>query len=560
MLSYARMENVIFTGIGGLGIFIYGMLQLSDGLQKLAGSRLRKIIRSLTGNRIKGILFGAGATSILQSSSITTVMLVGLLNAGVMTLPQSIGVIYGANIGTTITAQIIAFNISEYSFLMIAIGLFMTLFTSSQKVKFIGQVLVSLGFVFLGLKFMKDACAPLRSSETVMHFTASLSQHPVLAILCGIVFTIMVQSSSASIGVTIAMASTGLIDFTAALYILMGDNIGTTVTAWLASIKGSLASRRMALVHTLFNIIGATYIGILIYSGIYAPFIDWITPSAISNDTVARHIANAHTVFNVLNAIVLFPAIGFFVWISEKIFHGEEHVVTGDAKFLDKHLFETPEVAIEQVRKEIHHMLSISRDSFETASKAYLNNDKKLIKKVHNLESAVDNLQQEITRYLVKLFGRSVSPDISNRLPSLLHSINDIERISDHAENVADLVEKRSDGISSLSQKARAELQNAFQHTDQMFDDTAKVLESGDEAASQRILQAEDKLDEIKKKCIANHVERLKKRECHPLAGLVFVDYLNNVEKIGDHLNNVALAASAHFAYDKGREKIEAAS
>jgi len=545
------IERVIFYSVGGLGIFLYGMTYLSDGLQKLASSRMRNVIRAFTSNPTKGILVGAGVTSIVQSSSVTTVMLVGLLNAGVMTLKQSIGVVYGANIGTTITAQIIAFKITHYALPMIAIGFLMSKLISKKKIQFTGQVVIALGFIFLGLKFMKDAFSFMKESEAVMEFCASLSVDPFLAIAVGAVLTVIIQSSSASIGIVIVMATTGLIDLTAALYILLGTNIGTTITAWIASIGSVIAARRMALVHSLFNITGACYFGYLIHSGFYEHFVNWITPGVLTTDNIARHIANAHTAFNIANTVILFPVIGLLGWIAMKVIRGEDQAVTGEAKFIDDHLLDTPEIAMQQVGKEIHHMATIANQGFEKSCMAYLQNKPKLAQEVNQLEGAVDSLQQDITRYLVKIFGRSLSPDLSNRLPSLLHSVNDIEKVSDHAESIARLAIKRSESKYDLSPAAQQELTEIYNHALSMFNKTNLLLESGDMSLGQEIFIEEDKIDELKKKNLANHIERLKDKSCHPLAGLGYVGFLNHVEKIGDHLTNVTSAATHHFFYDE---------
>jgi len=543
------IQNVIFFSTGGLGIFLYGMTRLSDGLQKLAGSRLRNFIRAFTSNRLKGLLVGAGVTSVIQSSSVTTVMLIGLLNAGVMTLKQSIGVVYGANIGTTITAQIIAFKITHYALPMIAVGFLMTLLSRSPKTQYVGQVLLSLGFIFLGLKFMKDAFAPLKSSHAVMEFCAGLSQQPVLAILIGTILTIIVQSSSASIGITIAMATTGLIDFTAALYIILGDNVGTTVTAWLASIGSSISARRMALVHSMFNVIGATYIGLLIHAGFYPRLVDFMTPGAVTTETIARHIANAHTLFNVFNAAVLFAAIPVFAWIAQKVFPGEEHGITGETKYLDPHLLDTPDIAVDQVGHEIHHMATVSSQAFEKACESFLQNDPKGYKEVSRLESAVDSLQQEITKYLVKIFGHSLSGDLSNRLPSLLHSVNDLEKISDYSENIAEATLKRRELNYPFSAEAVGEMREIYEQTRKMFNQTLILLETADPKLAKTVLIEEDAIDNLKRASLSHHIERLKNKKCHPMAGLGFMTFLNNVEKVADHLTNVTQAAVTRFAY-----------
>ncbi len=553
LLTYAPMElqAVIFNTIGGLAIFLYGMKNLSEGLQHLAGQKLRSSIRAMTSTHFHGLLVGAGVTMIVQSSSVTTIMLVGLLNASVMTLKQSVGVIFGANIGTTITAQIIAFKISKFALPMIAIGLGLNTFGRNAKLKFTGQVLISLSFIFIGLHYMEAAFRPLRESEAVMHFCAGLSTNPLLALLCGLVLTVIIQSSSASIGITIVMASTGLIDFNAALFILLGDNIGTTITAWIASIGSSLAARRMALVHTMFNITGAIYFGVLITSGIYPALIDKFTPGVLGPDTIARHIANAHSAFNILNAIILTPFAGVLAWIAIKVFKGDDTVLTGEPKFLDDHLLDTPEIAIEQVVKEMHHMSDLAHKNFTMACQAYLDDDDKKIKEVKTLENAVDALQQDITRYLVKLFSQHQASALSNQLPSLLHSVNDLEKISDHAESIAKLVEKRRDSKYTLSDSAIVELKEIFESADKMFEHTTKLLDKSDRSLVSTILIEEDKVDELKRTHIANHIARLNEKTCHPLAGLAFVAFINHVEKVGDHLKNIATAADNHFTYDE---------
>lgn len=489
---------------------------------------------------------------IIQSSSVTTVMLVGLLNAGVMTLTQSVGVIFGANIGTTITAQIIAFNITKYSLPFVAIGLTLSTMSKNTTLKFSGQVFTSLAFIFLGLMFMKNACEPLRESTAVMEFCANLSQHPILAILCGLVLTVIIQSSSASIGITIIMAQTGLIEFPVALYILLGDNIGTTVTAWMAAIGSCLAARRMALIHTLFNVIGAIYFAILISTGFYPMVIDKITPGIINVDTIARHIANAHSLFNITNAILLTPFAGILSWIALKTFKGEDAQPTGEPKFIDDRLLATPEVAVDQVIKEIHHMAVLAERSFSSACNSFLKVDVKLAKEVKTLERAVDELQQEITRYLVKLFGKHSDETLSNRLPSLLHSINDLEKISDHADSIAKLTLKREENTYTFSEEAQKDLTNIYGASIYMFELSKDHIENPLEETCKAIFIEEDRIDKLKKTAIGNHIERLKDKTCHPIAGLAFVAFINHVEKAADHLMNVTEAVKSGFVYDHG--------
>ena len=291
------MKNIIFGLIGGLGLFIFGMKYLSDGLQKVAGIKLRRILRSLTQNKLRGIMLGAVVTSIIQSSSVTTVMLIGLINAGIISLMQAASVIIGANIGTTITAQIIAFKVSQYALPAIAIGVIVMLVSPKKKVQFWGQVLFSFGIIFLGLSTMAGVMEPLKSMPVITNFFVELGKTPILAIILGTIFTVAVQSSSASIGMVLALASAGLVDFKTAVYLVLGDNIGTTITAWLASIGGTISAKRMACFHSAVKIFGVLYCAVLVQTNIFTNFVDFITPGAITTETISRHIANAHTVF-----------------------------------------------------------------------------------------------------------------------------------------------------------------------------------------------------------------------------------------------------------------------
>ena len=544
------MKDIIFGLIGGLGLFIFGMKYLSDGLQKVAGTRLRRILRSLTQNKFRGVLLGTVVTSIIQSSSVTTVMLVGLVNAGIVNLFQAASVVIGANIGTTITAQIIAFKISKYALPSIGIGVAMMLISKKKKTQFWGQVILSFGIVFLGLSTMSGVMKPLKDIPAVREFFVQLSHSPILSIFLGVVFTMAVQSSSASIGIVLSLASVGLIDFRAALFLVLGDNIGTTITAWLASIGGTTSAKRMACFHSFFNIIGVVYFAFLIHIGVYAKFIDAITPGAVNTATISRHIANGHTVFNVLNGLIFLFILNPVVRLTQRIIPGKDIYVDTEFKYLQDKLLSTPEIAVESAKKELIAMAEMVRKTIETAVEGFFKKDKKSIAHVQTQESAIDHLQHDITFYLAKLSSQNLSPALGIKLPPLLHSVNDLERISDHAVNVAELTEKVYADDLEFSNKAIAEMRNYFAKIEDMFDETLRAIEYGDAMAVERIMRYEEEANNMQKEYLNDHTQRLCQRKCNPHSALVFVDFINNLEKIADHLTNVTQASQRDFNFN----------
>ncbi len=550
------VKEVIFGLAGGLGLFLFGMKYLSDGLQKVAGTKLRRILRSLTQNRFRGVALGTIVTSIIQSSSVTTVMLVGLINAGIVSLMQGASVVIGANIGTTITAQIIAFKISKYALPALGIGVAMMLLARKKKMQFWGQVIFAFGMIFLGLATMSGVMKPLKDVPAVTDFFVSLSTNPVLSILLATFFTVAVQSSSASIGMVIALASVGLIDFTAALYLILGDNIGTTITAWLAAIGGSISARRMACFHSMFNIIGVTYFAILIHSGTFTHLIDIITPGAVTTETIARHIANGHTFFNLFNAFVFLGIMGPVVRLIQRIIPGKDMYISTEFKYLQDKLLSTPEIAIESAKKELLAMAAMVKQTLKTAVDGFFARDKKSIPHVQTQENAIDHLQHDITFYLAKLATQQLTPNLGSQLPPLLHSINDFERISDHAVNIAELTEKAYADNLNFSNKALAEMRTLYAKVEDMFNDTIEAVKQGDTThATDRVLQQEGEVNMLQVEYLSRHSQRLCERKCNPLCALIYVDFVNNLEKMADHLTNIAQAARGDFLFQNDIDK-----
>lgn len=541
-------QNILFGVVGGLGMFLFGMRLLSDGLQLVASRKLKQIILMFTNKPVVGIMSGCLLTALIQSSSATTVMTIGFVNSGIMLLRQAIGVVIGANIGTTVTAQIIAFKISKYALPAIGIGAVLYLFSKSKKNQSWGQVILGFGILFLGLTTMGAVLKPLKDSEAAKSFFINLGSNPFLGIMIGTAVTVIVQSSSASIGLVIALASNGLIDFQAAVYLILGDNIGTTITAWLASIGTNISSKRVALAHSMFNLIGAAYFAILTKSGLFIPFVDYITPGPITTETIARNIANAHTLFNVANAIVFLPFIGLMEKMVKFMIKGEEEIST-DPRYLEKHLLDSPEIAISQSKKEILRMLKLSKVAVKKASDGFFNRDRKMLKEVIKHEEAIDSLQSDITSYLVEVSKSNLTVEQSEQLPPLLHSVNDIEKIGDHAENIMRVAQRSIDEKMKFSEQGLVRIQKMYKNVNEMFGILIEAFENDAPAMVKNLFKVEAKLNTLYKDMNKEQIFYIQQGKDYVMPGLVFLDLLNNFEKIGDHLTNVAEAVTSHFRY-----------
>ena len=544
------MQEIIFGIIGGLGLFLFGMKLLSEGFQKLAGTKLRQILKFLTNKAIIGVLTGAVVTGIIQSSSATTVMVVGFVNAGLLALKQAIGVIMGANIGTTVTAQIIAFKIDQYALPAIGLGFALFILAKRKTWKFWGQVLLGFGLLFLGLFIMKQVLVPLKDNPLTKQILISFSTNPLLGILAGAIITAIIQSSSATVGLIMAMAFNGLLSFPACICLILGADIGTTITAQLASIGTNRTARRAAWAHTLFNVIGVAYMLIFVYNGWFVRFIEFITPG----DNILRHIANAHVVFKLFNTVAFLPFIGLLEKVCFWVVPGEIEELPAEPKFLEKHLLNTPPVALDQATKELVRMTQVAQNALHCAMEGFFSRNSRLLDKVASQEEAVDNLQREITQYLVEISQRSLTPQESEKLPALLHSVNDIERIGDHAENLQELAERAVEEKLPFSQYAIDELHLMYNEINAMVEEVKLALQDGNKEAAQKALARENTLNRLQAELRQNHIQRLSEGGCFVLSGIIFLDFINNLEKIGDHLTNVAQAVMGSFQWDDIRK------
>jgi len=545
------VRELVFGLIGGLGLLLFGMMLMSEGLQKVAGAKLKQVLKFLTDKSIVGVLVGTIVTAIIQSSSATSVMMIGFVNAGLMTLRQAIGVIMGANIGTTITAQLIAFQLDKYALPAIGIGFGLMFFGKQKRLKFWGQVLLGFGLLFFGLVVIKQVFAPLKDMPQVSDFFVRFSSNPLLGILAGVLITLILQSSSAVVGFIMALALVGVIDFTTAISAMLGSNIGTTVTAQLASIGTSIPSRRTAMAHTIEKTIGVLIVLPFVYTGAFQRLVDVITPGIVTDGNIMRHVANAHTMFNVSCTMIFLPFIPLIAKIATFLVPGEVELDHAQPKYLEEHLLATPSIAIDQSVKEIVGMLDLSKLAVNEAMRSFFDKDPNLLKKVSKKEDAIDNLQSEITGYVVKISQGDLTPEESEKLPVLLHSVNDVERIGDHAENLAELAERAIEEKLPFSDTAIGELKDIYREVDSMMEDVKEAFFSQRPDCAKRALAREDKINKLQLQLRGNHIRRLNERRCVPLSGVIFLDFVNNLEKIGDHLTNIAQAICGSLQYDK---------
>ena len=533
--------NTLFTIInllGGLGLFLYGMNMMGDGLENAAGDKLKGIFDKLTSNPVKGVLTGTIVTAIIQSSSATTVMVVGFVNAGLMNLYQAVAVIMGANIGTTITAQLITFKFNNFAPIFLAIGACMVLFARKRKAKEIGNIILGFGILFLGLNLMSSSMAPLKESDIFNNMILRLEGHTILGVLIGTIMTAVLQSSSASTGILVALAQAGTLPLSVAIPILLGNNIGTCVTALISSIGTSRTAKKAALLHLIIKIIG-TIIFLIIPMSVVTSMVLAISPTG-GDAAVAKQIANAHTLFNVVNTIILLPFIKHLVAFVNKLLPGEDERDVAGLMYIDDRLLETPAIAFGQTTNEIIRMAEKSKENLEIAMTAFENADEELIEKVYQNEKIINILNHDITRYLVKLSNSELSEEQKVCVATYFHVVNDIERIGDHAENIADLTSERITKALQISEEAFNELKNMFNYTTKALEMSIECFKDYDNVKVDNVRVLEDRIDALEKDLRISHIRRLNSGICDAVVGAVFLDLISNLERVGDHSMNIA--------------------
>ncbi len=535
------MESLflIINLLGGLGVFLFGMKIMGDGLENLAGEKLKGIFDKITSNPLKGVATGAIVTAIIQSSSAVTVMVVGFVNAGIMNLSQAAYVIMGANIGTTITAQLITFDFDAIVPLFIAIGAFLVLFTKKKNFKELGHIILGFGVLFLGLTLMSDAMSPLRESPVFTKLILSLKGHVLLSLLLGIGMTAIIQSSSAVTGILVALASVGSIPIDVAIPVLYGTNIGTCVTALISCLGTTKTAKKAALIHLFFNVIGSVIFLIPPVSNLLLTTVTTLTPG-VAGGVVAKQIANAHTIFNVINTILILPFTKYLVSLVNFLLPGKDEEEVDGVKYIDDRLLETPTIAFGQVTNEIIRMGTLAKENIETALKGFTDNNEDSINKVYRIETLINTLETDITKYLVKLSNSDIGEEQRTTIAAYFHAVNDIERIGDHAENIADLAKNKLSRKVKFSKDAIDELKvmvniciEALEHSIECFSDY-----SDKKALDVRAL--EEKIDTLEKDLKRSHIRRLNNGTCDAFVGTIFLDLISNLERVGDHAVNIA--------------------
>ncbi|MCA1036240.1 Na/Pi cotransporter family protein [Bacillus infantis] len=534
-----NIQQMLFEFLGGLGIFLYGIKFMGDGLQKSAGDKLRDILDKFTTNPVMGVLAGIIVTILIQSSSATTVITVGLVSAGFMTLRQAIGVIMGANIGTTVTAFIIGIDVGEYALPIIALGSIMLFFFKNKKVHNAGQIVFGFGALFYGLELMSGGMKPLRGLEAFHDLTVNMSSNPILGVVVGTLFTVIVQSSSATIGILQGLFSENLINLDAALPVLFGDNIGTTITAVLAAIGASVAARRAAAVHVLFNLIGTTIFLILLHP--FNLLISALQDKLSLNPEMT--IAFAHGIFNASNTLIQLPFVAALAFIVTKLIPGEDSVVDYKAKHLDPVFIEqSPSIALGQAKEEVLRMGSFAVKGLEETNLFLKTKLKKHSDSTYQLEEAINNLDRKITDYLINLSTSSLSENESEEHTVLMDTVRDIERIGDHFENIIELIEYQQANKVKITESAMNDLEDMFALTISTVKESLESLDHNDKEAARHVVKKEEEIDKMERKLRKQHIIRMNEGTCTGQAGIVYVDIISNLERIGDHAVNIAEA------------------
>jgi phosphate:Na+ symporter len=564
------IKDMIFGTVGGLGLFLFGMGLMSDGLKKVAGQKLKSLLESLTRHRVIAVCVGALTTALIQSSSATTVMTVGFVNAGLLTLKQALCVVLGANIGTTITAGLVSvlavFKITNYALPVTGIGFLISVLGKTQKSRSIGQVMIGFGVLFLGIHFMKEGFNPLKDSQDVQEALIWLGHNPIFAVLAGTVITMLLQSSSASIAMIQMLAFQGAFgtDWSVVLQVtipyILGDNIGTTITAQLAALRSSRNARRTAMGHTIFNSIGVLYMLPLVWIGWYSHAVEWITPGHLGQATIMRHIFFAHFAFNVFNVIIFIPLIQILAAIVVKIIPITQAELAQKPVILEKHLLETPVIALEQAEREIIRMAEAAKKALELAVEGIIHDNRKKLVSVREIEDFIDTFQIEITSYLSTLSQVQLSDEVSVKLPVLLHTVNDLERVGDHAINIVEIAQRKIDQKLSFSGSALAEAERLRTEVSQMCDNIILALKNDDIKAAKSALAEETHLNKMQIDFRRSHVERMSNGICSAETGLIFIDLVDNIEKIGDHLTNIAQAIIGGLQWEGIKPKISTES
>ncbi len=547
------VEQILFYALGGLGIFLFGIKYMSEGLQNTAGDRLRVFLEKGTRTPLRGVITGTLVTALIQSSSGTTVLTVGLVNAGLLSLRQAIGVIMGANIGTTMTAYLIGFKLEKYALPIIAAGVLLLFFIKNKKIANLGQIVFGFGMLFYGMEVMGKGLKPLKDWDLFINLMSNVENNALLGVLIGTVFTVIVQSSSATIGVLQELAEQGAVTYYQAAPILFGDNIGTTVTALLASIGTTVAARRAALTHTLFNISGTAIFLPLFILGIFPELIRLATNNLFvflpgfegtwETLNIKMKIAQTHGMFNITNTLIQLPFISYLAWAVTKLVPGPDAQFVMEPRFLEPRLLSNPSVALGQAKLEILRMGRHAKEFFNQSVQFFFNPGRKDLNPMYleQKEELINRLEANITDYVVKLStGQKMSEAQSNYASTLLQAVGDLERIGDHADNIVELAIYSKEKNIAFSEEAQASIRSMAELTEETLGMALAALENSDRALARKVIKNEVIIDNLEKEFRYGHIMRLNEGTCSGFEGSVFLDMLSNMERIGDHSVNIA--------------------
>lgn len=533
--------SIILSMAGGLGLFLFGMRVMSDSIEKVAGAKLRRILEIFTTNRFSGMIVGIVFTGIIQSSSACTAMVVSFVNAGLMNLYQAAGVIFGANIGTTVTSQLVSFNLSAYAPVILLVGVLAAMFCKKDKIKKFADIIIGFGVLFLGLSTMSASMAGMKEVPEVVNLMGSLKT-PFVATLMGLVLTTIIQSSSVTVSIVLLLANQDLLSLHISLYIILGCNIGACTTALLASMAGKKDAKRAALIHFWFNVIGTALLYVILFV-LEEPVMKMIW--AVSSDK-GRFVANAHTIIKIFQVVVLFPFSNAIVRLSCLCVPGEDKKVnyreSYQLKYIGDKVVFNPATAVVEVIKELDRMASLASENLTRAMNALVTLDEEDIAEVYEVEKNINFLNHAITDYLVKINQTTLPIEDLKSIGALFHVVNDIERIGDHAENVADAARQRKETGVTISKEAQKELGDLLEMVTRLIRYSIDMFARSDESHMKDVIALEDQVDAKEKEMQKSHVQRLTRGECSPEAGMMFSDIASGLERVADHATNIAFA------------------
>jgi phosphate:Na+ symporter len=543
-------QQMVFYALGGLAFFLFGVKYMSDALQNVAGDKLHSFLEKGTKTPLRGVLLGTLITAIIQSSSGTTVLTVGLVNSGLLTLRQAIGVIMGANIGTTVTAYLIGFKLEHYALPILAVGVFLLFFFKNKKVTNVGQVLFGLGLLFYGIETMGKGLKPLKEMDFFINLMVNIGDHTLLGVLVGTIFTGLVQSSSATIGVLQELAYQGAITYNQAVPILFGDNIGTTVTTLLASVGTSVAARRTALTHSMFNLLGTLIFLPLFMLGIFPEMVRLFTnyicfflpgfEGTWEVLNIKMQLAQTHGVFNISNTLIQLPFVSVLAVLVTKFVPGEDVFANFAPQYLEPRLLTNPPVALGQAGREVIRMGNLAKQSLGHAATYFFMELKTEAEKASQIETVINNLQRKITDYIVKISAKKLAEEDNNYAYMYVQAIIDIERVGDHTENIVELTESRIKKNIHFSEEAMLDIHKMFDQTLKMYEQAVQCLEKRDHWLAHEVVNKDDEIDEMEKTFRRTHIARLNEGTCNGESGAIYLDVLSSLERIGDHAVNIA--------------------